>query len=267
MQAIRKYWWIWIFALVVVLYILLSIFPFMLVKMVPSLGEIKPNELGDSFGLANSFFASLAFAGVIATLVLQMQELKAQRQEMVEMQRVQMLAIYLEYQREENSESEDNPNITSTRAYPDLLRMFLGEHVKQYFTQNNPFNFRKLTYLLWHQIKEHEFMMRDDTPRESWKLSDIFMGVASFASPFGTAGSLNKQERQFFKTIYVISTNCSLVYSKNVELKARVRILNTITSELEELMLVNKDVDSSLIILKKLEKESQEWMLLPSEED
>jgi hypothetical protein len=47
-------------------------------------GELGPNEIGDMFGMANALFSALAFAFLIYTSLLQMQELRLQRLEMEE---------------------------------------------------------------------------------------------------------------------------------------------------------------------------------------
>jgi hypothetical protein len=42
------------------------------------------NEMGDSFGIVNSLFSGLAFAGLIVTILLQKEELKEQRKEIIQ---------------------------------------------------------------------------------------------------------------------------------------------------------------------------------------
>ena len=48
----------------------------------PEAGPPERGQFGDAFGVLNALFAGLAFAGVIAALVMQMQELRLQRREL-----------------------------------------------------------------------------------------------------------------------------------------------------------------------------------------
>ena len=49
----------------------------------------KPGQFGDTYGAINALFSGLAFAGVIATVLLQRRELKLQRDELQEARKVQ----------------------------------------------------------------------------------------------------------------------------------------------------------------------------------
>lgn len=65
-----------------VIFIVLGIFFLFLIigsAFLKSAGEIKLNELGDSFGVLNTLFSGLTFAGLIYTIILQRIELHNQQ--------------------------------------------------------------------------------------------------------------------------------------------------------------------------------------------
>ncbi len=87
------------FTLMVAMFAVASFVPFWIVqssvfsRWLPS--NLSINDLADASGFANALFSALAFAGVLVTLTLQMIELKAQRMEVADMQKGQMLQAHL----------------------------------------------------------------------------------------------------------------------------------------------------------------------------
>lgn len=262
MQVFRELWWLWVFVGVVALYVVFAFVPFVLVKQVPELAETSVNELGDSFGVANAFFSSLAFAGVVVTLVLQMQELKAQREEMVEMQRVQMLAIYLENERATASPSSERRFDFAT-AYPELIKRFLNAHVKAYLKNNNPFHFLDLVFMLRQRIEDQDLVSLKDTEKDRWTVTDVFMGLAALSSPFEDAVSLDGPEKEFIRSLKMTSVYCFLAHCKQVDTPSLVRAAVTITKLLEDIMTGKLDSSSGLEVLRTIETDTQRWLTMP----
>ncbi|MEM9354138.1 MAG: hypothetical protein AAGA92_14100 [Planctomycetota bacterium] len=65
------------------------IFAWLVLGFLPWSYADRPGEFGDSFGFTNSLFPALAYGGVIATLLLQMRELRHQREEMARASKAQ----------------------------------------------------------------------------------------------------------------------------------------------------------------------------------
>lgn len=70
--------------------------------------------LGDSFGVVNSLFSGLAFAGIIYTIVLQRKELSLQRQELKETRKeLQRSATAQENSEKQQKRQSENLKITA----------------------------------------------------------------------------------------------------------------------------------------------------------
>lgn len=120
-----------VIALVIFFYLLLGFAPYFFAGVE---GELTVNELGDSFGMANAFFSAAALAGVILTLYFQMTELKLQREEMIEKQRVQLLPILLKDLKEQSAQNPSDPGAQSAKDFSEL---FIRNEVETYIASNH----------------------------------------------------------------------------------------------------------------------------------
>lgn len=134
----------WLIALYLLAYIFLSVVVVVLLVKTPLIIKhanpyIIPvadaGSFGDQFGLMNALFSGLAFAGVILTLLLQMNELRYQRLELQETQAIMGLqsfeqAFFQLLRTQETIRSElslsDRPSQNGRAVFDYLVRM-LGE--------------------------------------------------------------------------------------------------------------------------------------------
>ncbi|MEZ5944838.1 MAG: hypothetical protein R3C18_25920 [Planctomycetaceae bacterium] len=133
----------WTIIGVLACYVLFAFAPFGIVRFME---KFSSNELGDSFGMANAFFSAAALAGVILALHFQRKELSAQREEMelqrhemIEMQRVQLMQVRLNYlvgKGEKVSEWEK-------QEIAEMLE-FIDRHVCVYMADNEIMTFEEM---------------------------------------------------------------------------------------------------------------------------
>ncbi|MCB0321691.1 MAG: hypothetical protein KDD60_12265, partial [Bdellovibrionales bacterium] len=129
-----------------VLFLAVAILPIWLA----SITKMSLGEINDSLGLANAFFTMLAFGGVIVAIALQMQELKEQRNEMklqreemiqmqqAQMQQAQMLQIRYSFLGKSDSRDEHE------EAERIFLGVFIKDEVDSYTIHNSRVGFVKM---------------------------------------------------------------------------------------------------------------------------
>ena len=105
---------------------------------------------GDQFGAVNALFSGLAFAGLIYTILLQKEELKAQREELtltrqeIEGQKLELKAQNetLALQRFENSFfsmlSQHNEMISSLQYRDKFANIYKGKIILKHFIKDEP---------------------------------------------------------------------------------------------------------------------------------
>lgn len=90
----------------------------------------KHGQFGDMFGMTNAIFSGLAFLGVICAIILQSQELAAQREEL-KLSRRELKLTRQEMKRQGDNSSLQRFEITFFR----LLEEFKQEKESLYYTQ------------------------------------------------------------------------------------------------------------------------------------
>jgi len=87
------------------------------------MGDVQAGTFGDMFGAVNALFSGWAFAGVIVAILMQMEELKLQRQELTgsrKAQEAQVQALVIAAQISGTTTRLSNP--LSNQVSDDLLR-------------------------------------------------------------------------------------------------------------------------------------------------
>lgn len=173
-------------------------------------GYLTPNEYGDSFGMTNAVFSALAFLGVIFTLILQMIELKAQRdemklqrKEMEEMQRVQLLQLRLDYLKRED---EIQPS-AYLKAKITRIQEYIERHSDQYLAENDIIDtdgvMRNLfdhLYTIYIQLQKFRDEQRH-LPSTCNELDALTRRVEYFCENYRHVSCLEEDHRKFFDNL------------------------------------------------------------------
>ena len=80
-EGTRLWPWIATFAGIGAVVTILWFISWALITLYLGVNPTKPGPFGDMFGAVNAWFSGLAFAGIIVAILMQRQELKAQREE------------------------------------------------------------------------------------------------------------------------------------------------------------------------------------------
>lgn len=196
--------------LVLGFYIGLAFVPFWFAK--PD-GKLSVNELGDSFGLANAFFSAAAMAGVILTLYFQMKELKLQRKEMIEMQRVQLMPLrlkMLEDYGERNAHNFQLEEYEHWRTESDIIEDFIGLQVNEYLTHNSMLTFEECLSRLSYQssriinridsllknLSEPTIEKRDERDRITDDINARIFRIKLYLTAYSSLSHLSSSERR-----------------------------------------------------------------------